>query len=237
MDGSVDLDAAIVIIVPFFRQAHKLLTGGIGVEAEILVGAKIHRPAREIGLQAAACYDLTDLIAEAVHIRHARRAEAHGLGHGQRRRSSDRARVHLLFAREHAVFEPVMQRHVVGVAAQQIHRQMRVAVDKTRHEHHTGAVDDLRGLFLGRLFRHIGDLAVRHADERVLPERHLFVHGDDVDMGKQGIHGSLLIASGRGSRAAARRSRPSARGSYRCGRYNPAGSWGYDSGRAFRRAD
>ena len=189
MDGRFDLDAAIVIVVPLVLECNKLLAGREGIEAEII--PKEHgRAAGDIGLDAGFGYSLADLVAEVIHIRHARRAEAQRLGDGERRCGLDGAAVEPVFAREDIVLEPVLQIEVVRVAAQQVHRQVRMAVDEAWHQDHAGGVNDLLRLLLGRFFGHIGDLSVRDADERVLPERHLLVHRDDIDMGKQCIHGS-----------------------------------------------
>ena len=189
VDGGLDFDAAVVIVVPFFLERDQLLAGREGVEAEV-VSQKHGCAAGDIGLDAGAGNDAADLVAEIVHIRHAGRAEAQRLGDGERRCGLDGAAVEPVFAREDIVLEPVLQIEVVRVAAQQVHRQVRMAVDEARHQDHAGGVNDLLRLLLGRFFGHIGDLSVRDADERVLPERHLLVHRDDIDMGKQCIHGS-----------------------------------------------
>ena len=189
VDRGLDLNAAVVIVVPLVLQLHELTAGGEGIEAEI-VAQEHGRAAGDIRLDAGLGHGLADLVAEIVHIRHAGRAEAQRLGDGERRCGLDGAAVEPVFAREDIVLEPVLQIEVVRVAAQQVHRQVRMAVDEARHQDHAGGVNDLLRLLLGRFFGHIGDLSVRDADERVLPERHLLVHRDDIDMGKQCIHGS-----------------------------------------------
>ena len=189
MDGGFNFNAAIVIVVPLVLKCNKLLAGREGIEAEV-VSQEHGRAAGDIGLDAGFGYSLADLVAEVIHIRHARRAEAQRLGKGKRCRRLDGAAVEPVLARENIVLEPVLQIQIVDIAAQQVHGQMRVAVDEARHQDHAGRVNNLLRLLLRRLFRHIGDLAVGDADKRILPERHLLVHRNDVDMRKQGVHGS-----------------------------------------------
>ena len=132
MDGRFDLDAAIVIVVPLVLECNKLLAGREGIEAEII--PKEHgRAAGDIGLDAGFGYSLADLVAEVIHIRHARRAEAQRLGKRKRRGRLDGAAVEPVLARENIVLQPVLQIQIIGIAAQQVHRQVCMAVDEARY--------------------------------------------------------------------------------------------------------
>ena len=186
VDGCVDADAAVVIAVPFFLDGDQLLAGGVRVEAEFL--AEERRAAGDVGLDAALCDGLADLVAEGVHIRDGRRAEAQALGQRQQRRGLHAAAVEALLGREDVVLEPRLQLGVVGEAAHRRHGQMGVAVDEAGHEHHALAVDDLLRLFLGSLAGEIADLAVRHADKGRKQHAQVFVHRYDRDVGKKCVH-------------------------------------------------
>ena len=132
MDGRFDLNAAIVIVVPFVLERDQFLAGREGVKAEII--AQEHgRAAGNIGFDSGLCHSLANLVAEVIHIRHARRAEAQRLGKRKRRGRLDGAAVEPVLARENIVLQPVLQIQIIGIAAQQVHRQVCMAVDEARH--------------------------------------------------------------------------------------------------------
>ena len=98
MDGRFDLNAAIVIVVPFVLERDQFLAGREGVKAEII--AQEHgRAAGNIGFDSGLCHSLANLVAEVIHIRHARRAEAQRLGKRKRRGRLDGAAVEPVLAR------------------------------------------------------------------------------------------------------------------------------------------
>ena len=107
VDGGLDFNAAVIIVVPLVLECNKLLAGREGVKAEI-VSQKHGRAAGDIGLDAGLSHRLADLVAEIIHIRHARRAEAQRLGDGKRRGGLDRAAVKPVLARENIVLQPVL---------------------------------------------------------------------------------------------------------------------------------
>ena len=132
MDGSFNFDAAAVVIVPLLFECDQLLTGGELLKIEV-VAQKHRRSARDICLHAGLGNDVADIVAEIVHVGHARHAEFQTFGHGQRRRRAHASAVQPVLAREDVVVEPFLQFQVVRVSAQQLHRKVRVAVDEAGH--------------------------------------------------------------------------------------------------------
>ena len=57
---------------------------------------------------------------------------------------------HLALKRPDVVVEPGKERKIVGVAAQQRHRGVRVRIEKTRHDRQTGSVVRFVGNGVGR---------------------------------------------------------------------------------------
>ena len=183
VDGGFNFDAAVVIALPLVAQRNKLLAGREFFKVKVV--AEEHRhAARDVRLDAGLRHGLADGVAVVVHVGNRRHAEAQTLRDRQLRRRLDRAVVQMGLAREDVVIQPLLQFEVVRVAAQNRHRQMGVAVDQARHEHHAAAVDDGLRLLLGRFFPEIADLSVRHAEKAVRPDRHAVVHGDDGNMGE-----------------------------------------------------
>ena len=86
------------------------------------------------------------------------------------------------FRRPDVVLEPLLQRDVVGDAAQQGHGQVGVGVDQARHHQAAAGVDDLAGrcepeeLLCGA---HRDDEAVVDGDRSVLDGRRAGLHGED----------------------------------------------------------
>ena len=177
----------LLLIVPLVLERDQLLAGGEFLKVKI-VSQEHRRAAGDIRLHAGFCNDVADIVAEVIHVGQARYAEFQTFRDRQRRRRAHAPAVEPVFAREDIVVEPFLQLQIVCIPAQQLHRKMRVAVDQSRHQDHTGRVDDLRGLFLRGVLAEIADFAVGHADKGVGPDRHPLVHRDDADMGKEGIH-------------------------------------------------
>ena len=182
VDRDLGADAAVVIAVPAVAQGDQLPAGGIGLEVEVL--RKEGDAAGEIGLDAGFRHGLGNRVAVVVHIRDRGRAEAEALGDREQGRGLDGAVVQLRLAREDIVVEPGLQIVTVGIAAQQAHRQVGMAVDQTGHEDHALAVDDLFGTFLGRGLGDEGDLPVRDAHEGSEVDVHRLVHRDGGDVGE-----------------------------------------------------
>ena len=178
VDAAVDSDAAAVIAMPFVVERLGFAEVGVGIGVKI-VGAVGRDGVAEIGLDAGFRDGLGDGVRAEIHIADGGHAEAQALGDGQQRRRLDAPRVHALLLREDAPAEPLGERQLLAVAAQQRHRQMRVAVDKARHQHHARAVENALRLFLRRVFPDVGDLAVRDAQKGVHPDGHPLVHRHD----------------------------------------------------------
>ena len=187
VDGRFDLNAPVIVAVPLFVQRHQLLTGGEALKIKI-VAEEHTRAAAEVHLHAALGKRLRLRLGKIVHLRNARHAEAQALRDAEQRRRLDAARVEPVLARENVVVQPACERYVVRVAAQDRHRQMRMRVHQSRHEHHAAAVDNSLRLLLRRFFGEPRNFAVRHADERVRPETHPRIHRQHGDVGKQCIH-------------------------------------------------
>ena len=178
VDGAVDLDAAVVKAVPALVKRRGLETVGIGVKVKA-VGQLRRDGVAEICLDTAFRDGLRLGVGEKVHLTDRGNAEAQALRDAQKRRGLDAPRVHPRLTRKNAPAQPLVLRKLVAVAAQQRQRQMRVAVDKTRHQNHAGGVNDVLRLLLRGFFPEIGDLPVRDADKGVEPDGHPFVHGED----------------------------------------------------------
>ena len=183
VDGRLNFDAPIVIALPLVAQGDQLLAGREFFKVKVVAEEHGHS-ARNIRLDPALGHGLADRVAVIVHVGHRRHAEAQTLRDRQLRRRLDRAVVQMGLAREDVVVQPFLQFQVVSIAAQNGHRQVRVAVDEARHEHHAAAVDDGLRLLLGRFFPEIADLSVRHAEKAVRPDGHPVVHRDDGNMGE-----------------------------------------------------
>jgi hypothetical protein len=78
-------------------------------------------------------------LGEEVHVVGARDAAAQHFGRAEQRAVVDKVRRHeTAFARPDLDFQPGLQRHIVGDAAQQRHRRVSVRVDETRDQHVVG---------------------------------------------------------------------------------------------------
>ena len=132
MDGGFNFDAAAVVIVPLLFERDQLLTGGEFLKVKI-VTQKHRCPARDICLHAGLGNDVADIVAEIVHVGHARHAEFQAFGHGQHRRRAHAPAVQPVLARENVVVQPFLKLQVICVSAQQLHRKVRVAVDEAGH--------------------------------------------------------------------------------------------------------
>ena len=108
VDGSFNFDAPIVVIVPLLFECDQLLTGGELLKIEV-VAQKHRRSARDICLHAGLGDDVADIVAEIVHVGHARHAEFQAFGHGQHRRRAHAPAVQPVLARENVVVEPFLQ--------------------------------------------------------------------------------------------------------------------------------
>ena len=194
VDRGLDLDPAAVVPVPFLLERDQLLTGRIGLKVEIL--GEQGRAAGEVRLDPGLGDRLGDRPAVVVHIRDRGRAEAQAFRDRQQGRRLDGAVVELRLPGKDVVVEPGMQVVAVGVAPQQAHGQVGVAVDQTRHQDHALAVHDLLGLLLRGGLLDPGDLSVRDAHKGPVINVHRLVHGDDGDVGKQCIHSNPLLISG-----------------------------------------
>ena len=125
-----------------------------------------------------------------VHVRHGGDAELEALGNAQQRGGLDATVIQMGFLGENILRQPGLQIVVVGVAPQNGHGQMGVAVDQAGHQHHAGAVNDFLGLFRlgGRVLAHIGNFSVGDADETAGVLVHGLIHGHHSGIGKQCIH-------------------------------------------------
>ena len=189
MDGSLNANPAVVVVVPLLPGGHQLLAGGILVELEVL-RVKEGGTAGQIGLDAALGHGLGDGVDVVVHVRHGGDAELETLGNAQQRGGLDAPVIQPGFLGEDVLGQPRLQIIVVGVATQNGHGQVGVAVDEAGHQHHAGAVDDLLGLLRlrGRILAHIGDFSVGDADETAGVLVHGLIHGHHSGIGKQCIH-------------------------------------------------
>ena len=164
--------------MPLFKQRGGLPAVRVCFKIKA-VGQLGRHGARKVRLDAGLRDRLRLRVREEVEVADGGHAEAQTLRDREQRRCLDAARVHPRLARENALRQPVGTRQLLAVAAQQRHRQMRVAVDEPRHQDHARAVNDVLRLLLRGLFAHIGDLSAGDADKGVDPDGHPLVHGDD----------------------------------------------------------
>ena len=180
MDGGFNLDASVVIAVPFVLEGHHLLAAHVLFKVEVL--AEEGQGAGNVGLYARFGHGLSHLVAEEIHIGHGGGAEAQRFGDGQESRRLDAASVQLILRGEDVFVQPLVQLHVVGIAAHGRHGQMGVAVDEAGHQHHALAVDDLGRMLLRRLAGEVADFAVGDADKGRKQHPQILIHGHNGDV-------------------------------------------------------
>ena len=82
------------------------------------------------------------IIDEIIHIAGRNNPKTQGFCHRQKRCPINRLAVQLIFKRENPFGQPVLQRHILSVAAHQCHRGMSVTVIKRTHQELAAAVID-----------------------------------------------------------------------------------------------
>ncbi len=142
------------------------------------VGEKPEQDARDVRPDAAVNHRTGGRLEVVVHVVEAGDAPADHLHDPQHRAPVDVLLLQLHLQRPDALLQPGLQRHVVGVAAQQRHRTVRVRVDEAGHRHHAFGVDRL-------VSRHLPWGLIGRPQSR-------YVSSLDEEVGA-GQHGSLVV--------------------------------------------
>jgi hypothetical protein len=189
------------------RIARPLLQERLG-GAQALVGVLqarhglVHHRGRAEAAQPGRLRGLRDLVLVEVHV-----GEGGGAGADHLPRREARAPLHELgrhvqaFRRPDVLRQPDHQLHVVGHAAQQRHRDVRVRVDEAGHHDAARGVDRLRGGEARRELAggaHGHDALAAHGHGAVLHHAEAGVHGDDRSAREQQVHGLAGARPGSG---------------------------------------
>ena len=171
------LDPAAGRALPLLRERGDLSQVG----ADLALLAAEHAPG-EIGPQPAFHGDLRHPIHVEVVIGKPHRAAADHLGRGQAGAPVDIVSGQRRLDGKNALVEPAVQRQILGIAAEERHRAVRVRVEKTGHDDVTGRVHDLVGLEIRRSLAHGRDRAVRNGHRGVPQNAALGIERQDVSV-------------------------------------------------------
>ncbi len=194
--GAENRRNARVLVQPALNEA-VALTNGVGRVLGIRA-ALIDDGCRDQCAHAAAVDDLGNRVRVVVHVDERRRPAANHLPARELGPDAHEFCVDELdLGREDVVVEPVHERQVVGDAAQQRHRGMRVAVDEPRHDDPIGAWQGgARGVGLADITcrTDLKDHAVIDCDRAVFDHSHVAIHRDDVIAFDDQVDGLLRLA-------------------------------------------
>ena len=184
MDVVVHADAPVLRTVVLLDDALHLLAHGVFRKRLRL---EVEHALANVHLHMGLAHRLHALVGGVVHVRRADRAVARHLGESEFGRPVVVLGGHLALEGPHEVVEPLLQGHVLRIAAQKRHRQMRVGVVERRHEQAAAAVVGLAvvGGVLGGGAADVVDRAVFDAHPLMGLVVEILV--EDIDVGeKQG---------------------------------------------------
>ena len=190
MDVVVHADTPVLRAVVLLDDALHLLAHGVFRKRLRL---EVEHALADVHLHMGLAHRLHALVGGVVHVRRADRAVTNHLGKRELGRPVVVLGRHLPLERPHQVVEPFLQGHVLRVAAQKRHRQMRVRVVERRHEQATATVVSLAvvGGVFGGGGADVIDLAV--LDAHPLMSLVIEVLVEDVDVGEK--HGNAPLCS------------------------------------------
>ena len=187
VDSGVNFDAAAVEAVPLLRDLHQLPALLVGLEVEVLVLVDVAIAGQgQIGLDAGLRHGLGGGVGVVIQVGNRGNAEAQALGDGKQRRRLCAAGVHFRFLLQQRL-KGFGIAQIVGEAPQAGGGQMGVAVDKAGDGHHTGAVHNGPGRFVGGLSLNGDDLPVLDADISAEDDLHPGIHSHGCDIGNEGV--------------------------------------------------
>ena len=120
-----DADTAVVIALPVFRQ-HSVLC-----QLYVLVRCYADQTATEVSADAGFGAGTRNVFHEGVHICKAGSTALQHFYDAQHSAPVDVVGIHLVLNRPDFVLQPIHERHVIGIAAQQCHRNVAMGVDHT----------------------------------------------------------------------------------------------------------
>ena len=129
-------DAAIVIALPVFRQ-HSVLC-----KLNVLVRRYADQAAAEVSTNAGFSAGTRYVLHESVHIGKAGSAALEHFDNAQHCTPIDVVRIHFVLDRPDFILQPVHERHIVSIAAQQRHRYVTMSINHAGRCQLALAVDD-----------------------------------------------------------------------------------------------
>ena len=186
MDGRVHQNLAVPRPVPALGELPLVAAVGAGVRGEVLLGAKVHPPAGQVGGDARLQHLLGDGGRAQIHIGHTGDAAGDHLRQPQGRPGAHRPVVQPGLGGEDVPLEPVLKVVPPTVPPHEGHGQVGVGVDQAGHHHLAGAVQDLIVHPLGALGPHVGDPGSLHGDIAVFQGGERLVQEQSGDVGEQG---------------------------------------------------
>ncbi|CDD10714.1 unknown [Phascolarctobacterium succinatutens CAG:287] len=141
-----DADTAIVIALPVLRQ-HSVFC-----QLYVLVRRYADQAAAEVSADAGFGAGTRNILHEGVHICKAGSTALQHFYDAQHCAPVDVVSIHLVFNRPDFVLQPVHKRHVIGIAAQQRHRNVAMGVDHAGSSQFALAVHDFVG---SKVCRHV----------------------------------------------------------------------------------
>ena len=129
-------DAAIVIALPVFRQ-HSVLC-----KLNVLVRRYADQATAEVGTDAGFSAGTRYVLHESVHIGKAGCAALKHFDNAQHRTPIDVVGIHFVLDRPDFILQPVHERHIVSIAAQQRHRYVAMSINHAGRCQLPLAVDD-----------------------------------------------------------------------------------------------
>ena len=141
-----DADTAIIIALPVLRQH------GVFCQLYILVRRYADQAAAEVGADTGFGAGTRNVLHEGVHVGKTGSTALQHFYDAQHCTPVDVVSIHLVLNRPDFVLQPVHERHIVGIAAQQRHRNVAVGVDHTGSSQLALAVHDFVG---SKVCRHV----------------------------------------------------------------------------------
>ncbi len=164
MDRQINPDPPIVRVMELPDQRERLPVSGQIFQVTFI---KTGDRRTEIDLDAAFERSAADRVLAEIHVGHRRDPKPEQLGDRQHRAIVDILRGEQGLKREHPGVQPVVERKVFRITAQQGHCRVAVGVDQPRHQQFALAVVPLAVVLLGRLRPDIFDFFAAHPQKLV----------------------------------------------------------------------
>ena len=147
-----DMEASVSGAFPFLEELDILLKAALCIRADACEAAS------QISADTGFVSSLRAGVHEHVHVAEGGGAAADHFCESKHASPVDDVVVEVVFSRPDLVLQPVHQFHIVGVGAEQCHRNVGVGIHKPGHGQHAFPIDDFLIVFVFWVFREIFDI-------------------------------------------------------------------------------